>query len=127
MTKAMAPKPGNALVLAYQIILALLFCATVNAVYTAVARRALFMQFFPGATGGVYYALLTVAFGGLLAIIGLWRWQRWAVTLFVVLGLAGMALDFAAGAPLAHKLAGACTTLLVAVMAYRLRNRFAAS
>lgn len=112
------------LIILWRISLVLLCCATANALFTATVLRQLFAEFFPGAIGEVYFGLVAVACLGLVAIAGLWQWRRWAMVLFIVLGVAGFVLDILASAPVAHKIASASATLLVAGLAYLLRDRF---
>ena len=98
--------------------------STVNGVTFALARKPDFLGAFPGATPGVFGLLLAAAAGGLLSLIGLWLWQRWALWLFMGLGLAVIPLDLLARAPRLHMAAATLSTLLILGLAYPVRARF---
>jgi len=68
--------------------------------------------------------LLGAAVLGLVAAAGLWLWKKWALWLFGGLSLVLVGLDYAAGAPLAHKAAVFISTLIVLSLAYAVRQRF---
>lgn len=61
---------------------------------------------------------------GVVAVLGLWFWQRWALVLFVVLALAGIVCDVSWHAPKAHLIAACVLPVLVGAAAWPLRARF---
>lgn len=112
--------------LLFRVLLAALFASTCFAIWIAVGRRADFLAAFPGAERPIVYrAMLTVAVAGLAALAGLWRWQPWAIVLYGISAGAAVALDIVAQAPLAHRLAVLTMVVVVNVLIYANRYRFA--
>lgn len=72
----------------------------------------------------MYFAMLAVALTGLASLVGLWRWQPWAIALYGISAGIAVALDVIARAPLAHRLTVVTMAVLVLLLAYANRRRF---
>lgn len=110
---------------ALRVVLAALFASTCMALWIATLRRADFLVAFPGAERpAVYAAFLAVAVVGLVSLLGLWRWQPWAIALYGFSAGLAVALDIIARAPLAHRLTVLTMAVVVLLLAYANRRRF---
>lgn len=91
----------------------------------ALSNRPAFVASFPrAASPGVYGAFFVVAAFGIVALIGLWGWRRWALTLYAVVALATLAIDRLARAPAAHEAAVVTGATAIFLLAYINRERF---
>lgn len=111
--------------LVFRVLLAALMLSTGIGVWFATAQRARFEVAFPGTVSlPVYAGLLTVGVAGLVALIGMWRWRRWAVILYAVGAVAGIALDVLARAPRAHQATVVIAAVAVLTLVALNRQRF---
>jgi len=111
--------------LVFRVLLAAMLVSTGIGLWYATAHRPDFQAAFPGAEHtAVYGALLLTGAAGVVAICGLLLWQRWAVPVYFVVAVAGLALDAAARAPLAHQVTVLVGALAVAWLVYANRERF---
>lgn len=106
------------------LVVGLLLSTGIGVAYALVNRPA-FVSSFPGAAAPVVYgALLIVAGVGLIALVGLWRWRRWALGLYAILVLASIVLDVIVRAPLAHQLTVIVSAVVLFTLAFLNRSRF---
>lgn len=112
-------------VVAFRGLLLALVVSTTFGVGSALRDRAGFVASFPGAARDpVFYLLVATGLLGLVAVLGLWRWRRWAVVLFLAVTVASFSLDVIARAPALHQVAVLTVGLLVGSLAYTNRRRF---
>lgn len=91
----------------------------------ALTHRAAIERGFPGAArSAVYMAFVLVASFSLAALIGLWRWHRWAVLLFAALSVTNIVLDVVARAPTAHQVTVIVASAAVLALVYGNRHSF---
>jgi len=112
-------------VFAFRVVLAGVMLSTTIGILYAVTNRAGFVTSFPGAAKTwLYLGFLMAAVGGLTALVGLWRWQRWALALYGIVVALSLVLDRLASAPMAHEMAVLAGAAAVLGLAYLNRRRF---
>lgn len=121
------PRRGAWAAVLLRIVLAALSLSTCAGLWFAVTNRPEFEAAFPGAADGRIYAGLLLLGGlGLVAVVGLWRWRRWAVVLYGLVVLADLVMDVLADAPVVHQGTVLVGGLLVGSLLFLNRARFAA-
>lgn len=96
-----------------------LAASTAVGTWFGLTQREAFLAAFPGAARpGILAGLVGTAAVGLVALVGLWQWQRWGIALYGMVVLLSIAFDIAAGAPLVHQ---ATVVIAAALMAWALR------
>jgi hypothetical protein len=115
---------STAWVVVFRVVLVIVVASTLNAVRIALTQREEFLAVFPGAAGWPLAAMAIVAAVGIVGKVGLWFWRRWAISLTVVTGMATIALDVIARAPVPHQVTVVIMTSAMLGLAWKLRGRF---
>jgi hypothetical protein len=109
---------------ALRVLLVLALLGYAKALHTIAYEREEFLRAFTAFRPEQWpwaYAQITL---GVVAVFGLWLWQRWAIALFALLAVAGIAFDVWWAAPRAHFIAACVLPVLVGAAAWPLRARF---
>ncbi len=110
---------------AFRAVVVGLMLSTMFGVTYALSKRPSLLASFPGAaTPWVYRGLLLVGVTGLVALVWLLRWRRWALVLYGILTVASAVLDWFAAAPRAHQMTVVVSGAAVFALAYVNRRRF---
>jgi MFS superfamily sulfate permease-like transporter len=114
--------------LIFRVLIVGIMLSTSIGILYALMDRASFVSSFPGAAAlTIYMGFLIVAGLGIVSLVGLWMWKRWALALYAILTTASVVLDLLAGAPFAHQLAVIVGAAAVFALAYLNRHRFRGS
>jgi uncharacterized membrane protein (DUF2068 family) len=74
----------------------------------------------------VYAGFRVVGILSLVVLVGLWRWQRWAVALYGILVAASVVLGIVAQAPIAHQATVIASAVVLFALAFLNRRQFRA-